>query len=229
MRLRGPFLLGPEPVFPHPDLAHESGLLAVGGDLSAERLLAAYSNGIFPWPIGDDDDPMYWFAPDPRFVLHPSELHVSRSLARRRRSGRFEVRYDTDFAAVVAGCRTARRQGQPGTWITPALEAAFVDLHRRGLAHSAEAWCEGGLVGGLYGLALGGAFFGESMFFLEPDASKVAFVTLVEDLDAAGFRIVDCQQETAHLASLGARSIPRSTFLREIEAALVEPVAFPRR
>ena len=229
VKLRGPFLLGPEPVFPHPELAHESGLLAVGGDLGLERLLAAYSNGIFPWPLGDETEPMYWFSPDPRCVLYPGELRISRSLARRRRSGVYEVRYDTAFEEVIEGCRSTPRCGESGTWITPELEAAFVELHVRGIAHCAEAWRSGRLVGGLYGLSLGGAFFGESMFFREPDASKVAFATLIEDLAVAGFRIVDCQQETAHLRSCGACGIPRARFLREIAAAIEQPVAFPDR
>ncbi|MEE2775995.1 MAG: leucyl/phenylalanyl-tRNA--protein transferase [Acidobacteriota bacterium] len=227
MKLRGPFLLGPDPVFPHPELAHESGLLAVGGDLSVERLLAAYSNGIFPWPLGDDDDALYWFSPDPRFVLYPSELHVGRSLARRRRSGAFEVHYDWAFEDVIEGCRQTPRPGAAGTWITPSLEAAYVDLHQLGIAHSAEAWVAGRLVGGLYGLALGRVFFGESMFHRETDASKVVFAQLVEDLRALGYRLVDCQQETDHLASLGARSISRAAFLHEIEAAIPESAPFP--
>ena len=172
---------------------------------------------------------MYWFSPDPRFVLYPEELHVSRSLARRMRSGDFEVRYNTAFEEVIAGCRGVERPGQPGTWITPALKAAFVDLHHRGVAHCAESWGADGLAGGLYGVALGGVFFGESMFFLEPDASKVAFATLVADLGAAGFRLVDCQQETSHLASLGATAIPRASFLGEVAAAISLPVTFPTR
>lgn len=214
-------------MFPHPDQAHESGLLAVGGDLSVERLLAAYSNGIFPWPLGEDDDPLYWFSPDPRFVLYPAELQIRRSLARKRRSGIFEVHYDWAFEDVIEGCRGTPRAGAEGTWITPSLEAAYIDLHRRGVAHSAEAWRDGRLVGGLYGLALGGVFFGESMFFRESDASKVAFAQLVEDLAAMGYRMVDCQQETDHLASFGARAVPRGRFLREMTEAIAVPVLFP--
>ena len=227
MKLRGPFLLGPDPVFPHPELAHESGLLAVGGDLSVRRLLAAYSNGIFPWPLGDDEDPLYWFSPDPRFVLFPDELRVRRSLAKRWRSGRFEIHYDWAFADVIEGCRQTPRPGAAGTWITPSLERAYIDLHERGIAHSAEAWVEGRLVGGLYGIALGRVFYGESMFHLETDASKVAFLQLVEDLRELGYRLVDCQQETAHLASFGARSIRRGDFLQLIAAAITEPDGFP--
>jgi leucyl/phenylalanyl-tRNA--protein transferase len=227
--LRGPFLLGPDAVFPHPELAHRTGLLAVGGDLGFRRLLAAYSNGIFPWPLGEEGEPLYWFSPDPRFVLYPDELHLSRSLARTVRSGRFEVRYDGDFAAVIRACAEVPRGRDEGggTWITEEMEEAYVDLHRRGIAHCAEAWLGDELVGGLYGVALGAVFFGESMFHRRSDASKVAFATLVTDLSAAGFRLVDCQQETEHLARFGARPIRRRRFLDELVRALEDRPLFP--
>ena len=227
MVLRGPFWLGPDPVFPPAELAHASGLLAVGGDLRPERLLAAYRAGIFPWPLGEVDDPMFWFSPDPRFVLRPAELHVSRSLRRSLRAGRFEVRLDTAFEPVVRACAATRRRHEHGTWISEPMVEAYAELHRLGHAHSAESFRDGRLVGGLYGVAIGGAFFGESMFYTEADASKIAFVTLVGELAAGGFRLVDCQQETAHLARFGARPIPRRRFLRELQRAVAEPARFP--
>ena len=226
---RGPFWLGREPVFPPAELAHASGLLAVGGDLSSERLLAAYRGGIFPWPLGEIDDPMFWFSPDPRFVLRPAELHVSRSLGKTLRGGRFDVRFDTAFEPVIRACAAARRRHEQGTWISEAMVEAYCELRRLGHAHSAESFRDGRLVGGLYGVAIGAAFFGESMFYLEPDASKVAFATLVGELAACGYRLVDCQQETAHLARFGARPVARRRFLRELERALALPVEFPDR
>jgi leucyl/phenylalanyl-tRNA---protein transferase len=227
--LRGPFWLGPEPIFPPAELAHASGLLAVGGDLRPERLLAAYRAGIFPWPLGEVDDPMFWFSPNPRFVLRPAELHVSRSLSKAMRSGVFEVRFDTAFVAVIRACAATRRRHEHGTWISEPMVEAYSELHRLGHAHSAESFRDGKLVGGLYGVAIGGMFFGESMFYTEPDASKVAFATLVEALDDKGFHLVDCQQETSHLARFGAKAMPRRRFLRELERAIAEPVGFPSR
>ncbi|MHC4135446.1 MAG: leucyl/phenylalanyl-tRNA--protein transferase [Planctomycetota bacterium] len=216
MKGRGPVWLGDDPTFPPPEMATEQGLLAIGGDLLPERLLAAYARGIFPWPWYDDQ-PMLWWCPDPRFVLHPDELHVSESLAQRLRSGRFEVRLDTAFEHVMRGCATAKRPEGGGTWITDEMLEAYVAFHRLGYAHSAESWRDGTLVGGLYGVALGGVFFGESMFFRETDASKVAFAVLVRQLEAWSFRLVDCQLETAHLRRFGAHHVPRSHFLREVE------------
>jgi leucyl/phenylalanyl-tRNA--protein transferase len=226
---RGPFWLGREAVFPPAELAHASGLLAVGGDLSPERLLAAYRGGIFPWPLGEVDDPMFWFSPDPRFVLRPAEVHVSRSLRKTLRGGRFEVRFDTAFARVIRACAASRRRHEQGTWISDAMVEAYTELHRLGHAHSVESYRAGRLAGGLYGLAIGAVFFGESMFHVEPDASKVAFVTLVEELAARGYRLIDCQQETAHLARFGARPMARRRFLRELERAIALPVEFPSR
>jgi len=219
---RGPYLLGEEPIFPPPQCAHESGLLAVGGRLEPDWLLTAYRQGIFPWP-SSEVEPMLWFSPDPRCVLYPARLHVSHRLARTLRSGRFEVRVDTAFRAVMRGCASAPRPDQDGTWISDAMVEAYGRLHRRGLAHSVEVWREGRLAGGIYGVALGGAFFGESMFHRERDASKVALVALVRRLAAHGFAFLDCQVETAHLLRMGAGSVPRERFLAELARALERP------
>ncbi len=191
-------------------LVAPNGLLAVGGDLSPLRLIDAYRQGIFPWY--SQGQPILWWSPDPRMVLFVDELRVSRSLRRRVRSGVFEVRIDTAFRAVVTACARAPRGGQSGTWITADMIEAYDRLHRLGYAHSVESWRDGRLVGGLYGLALDRVFFGESMFADETDASKVALVALVAHLTRLGVSVVDCQQETAHLTSLGARPIPRARF-----------------
>lgn len=197
-------------------LEEPNGLLAAGADLSARRLVAAYRRGIFPWY--SEGQPILWWSPDPRMVLYVDEFKISRSLRKRIRQRVFEIRVDTAFDAVVEACASARRSGQLGTWITPAMIDAYVDLHRRGYAHSVEAWDAGELVGGLYGLALGSVFFGESMFAHQTDASKVALAGLVSVLRAQGFPLIDCQQETSHLATLGARPVPR----REFAAHLAE-------
>lgn len=215
------FRLPRELVFPDPALAEPSGLLAVGGDLSAERLLLAYASGIFPW--FDDDQPILWWSPDPRLVLLPEALHVPRSLAKVMRRATYEVRTDTAFAEVIARCATTSRPDQDGTWITEDMRDAYVRLHELGWAHSAEAWKDGALVGGLYGVSLGGAFFGESMFADAPDASKVAFVVLVQDLFASGCDLVDCQIHTAHLARFGAVEIPRAAYLDRLKESLRRP------
>jgi leucyl/phenylalanyl-tRNA--protein transferase len=218
---RGPVWLGPGIDFPPPERAGPGGLLAIGGDLSPERLLAAYRQGIFPWP-SSEDEPMLWWCPDPRFVLYPGGLRVSRSLEQRIRSGRFEVRLDTGFAEVIDACASTPRPDD-GTWITPEIREGYLRLHELGHAHSAESRRDGKLVGGLYGVALGGAFFGESMFHRESDASKVAFVHLVRQLASWGFRLIDCQLETEHIGRFGAHPIPRERFLRELEEALKLP------
>ena len=186
-----------------------NGLLAAGGDLTPERLVAAYRHGCFPWY--QDGQPILWWSPDPRTVLFPDELHVSRSLAKLIRQGRYQVSFDSDFAAVIAAC-AAPRDYADGTWITDTMRAAYCELHRRGIAHSVEVRREGELVGGLYGLAMGRLFFGESMFSRADNASKVGFVTLVEHLKQAGFVLIDCQMPTDHLHSLGARAISRGEF-----------------
>lgn len=212
------YRLAAEPVFPPPSEAEPSGLLAVGGDLSSPRLLAAYTAGIFPWYA--DPQPILWFSPDPRWLLMPAELRVSRRLARTLRGRRFEVTLDGAFGRVIRGCASARRVGAEGTWITPAMVEAYQQLFELGFAHSAEAWQAGELVGGVYGVSLGGGFFGESMFTLRPNASKVAFVTLVRQLAAWGFDFVDCQVHTPHLEALGARAWPRAAFLHALRETL---------
>jgi leucyl/phenylalanyl-tRNA--protein transferase len=208
-------------------LAEPNGLLAAGADLSLPRLLEAYRNGIFPWFA--QDQPILWWSPDPRMVLFPAELKVSRSLARTMRNTRFEVRADTAFDEVIEGCRQPRR-GESGTWITEEMAEAYGALHRAGFAHSVETWLDGELVGGLYGVALGRAFFGESMFTRVSDASKVALVALARQLEHWGFGVIDCQMNTAYLASFGAREIPRAEFTRRLrELVHYAPVPVPWR
>jgi len=211
----------PRAVFPPPDSANEDGVLAIGGRPDAQTLLTAYGQGIFPWPHAGY--PLLWFCPDPRFVLVPGEAHLHRSLKKTMRKGVFEVRADTAFAAVMRGCAAACRPGQDGTWITPAMVAGYTDLHRQGFAHSIEAWQDGRLVGGLYGISLGAVFFGESMYADVPDASKVAFATLLANLKRWDFALVDCQSYTEHLARFGAVDWPRSRFLRVLKKALEAP------
>ncbi|MEK6212239.1 MAG: leucyl/phenylalanyl-tRNA--protein transferase [Pseudomonadota bacterium] len=208
-------------------LAEPNGLLAAGADLSLPRLLEAYRNGIFPWFA--HDQPILWWSPDPRMVLFPAELKVSRSLARTMRNTRFEMRADTAFDEVIEGCRKPRR-GESGTWITEEMAEAYGALHRAGFAHSVETWLDGELVGGLYGVALGLAFFGESMFTRVSDASKVALVALARQLQHWGFGVIDCQMNTAHLASFGAREITRAEFTRRLrELVHYAPVPVPWR
>ena len=199
----------------------EDGLVAVGGDLSPERLVLAYSLGIFPW--FSEGQPILWHSPDPRMVLLAEHLRVPRSLQKVLRKRPYEVRLDTAFSQVIDGCATAHRPGQRGTWITREMRKAYLELHRRGLAHSVEAWREGRLAGGLYGVSLGGAFFGESMFAKEPDASKVAFVTLVEQLRCWEIGLVDCQVYTHHLARFGAEERSRRSYLAALKRALAQP------
>ena len=203
-------------------LAEPNGLLAMGGDLSAERLLDAYRHGIFPW--FNPGEPILWWSPDPRMVLAPDAIRVSRSLAKRIRNGGFEVRVDTAFGDVMRACAEPR-EGTGGTWISPAMVAAYTRLHQAGCAHSVETWRDGRLAGGLYGVAIGRMFYGESMFSREPDASKVALVCLARQLQRWGFGLIDCQMETAHLASLGAHTMPRTAFT----ARLAELVHLPHR
>lgn len=212
------FRLGRDIAFPDPARAEPDGLLAVGGDLRPERLLAAYALGIFPW--FDASSPILWWSPDPRLVLEPEGLHVSRSLHRTMRRGTYRVTADTAFEAVIRRCAAAARPGQRGTWITDGMIDAYVRLHRLGFAHSFEAWEGHALAGGLYGVSLGAAFFGESMFAARPDASKVAFARGVEWLAGRGVSLVDCQVRTEHLVSLGAHEIPRRAFLERLAAAL---------
>ncbi len=201
----------------------EIGLVAVGGELTPQRVLAAYSRGIFPWPLLGEGEPVLWCSPDPRFVLFPENLHIPRSLARDIRRRPVEIRFDTAFEEVMRQCARAERPGQSGTWITEPMVHVYTVLHRQGFAHSVEAWNGDRLVGGLYGIALGRAFFGESMFTLEPNASKIAFVRLVEHLGVNGYMIVDCQQRTDHLERFGADDIPRERFVDYLEVALTAP------
>jgi len=201
-------------------LKDPNGLLCAGGDLSPARLLEAYRRGIFPWFSGDE--PILWWSPDPRMVLFCDELKVARSLAKSVRNKGFEVRLDSAFSRVVKACAEPRK-GEGGTWLSPGMQAAYTALHRLGHAHSVEAWQGGRLVGGLYGVALGRMFYGESMFSRVTDASKVALVHLVGELRARGFPLIDCQQNTPLLASLGAREIPRRQFLRRIAALVNYP------
>ncbi|TAL36736.1 MAG: leucyl/phenylalanyl-tRNA--protein transferase [Spirochaetes bacterium] len=211
------FQLPNEIVFPPVHLAHESGILAVGGDLTPERLLAAYREGIFPWY--SPEDPILWWSPDPRFVLYPAEIRIARTMRQVLRRNIFTVTFDRAFRDVVAGCRTPRKT-QAGTWITDEMLEAYCLLHERGYAHSVEAWREGALAGGLYGVSLGGMFFGESMFARESNASKAALVTLAEALGENGFDMIDCQVYTGHLESLGAREIPRTEFMTILRSSL---------
>jgi leucyl/phenylalanyl-tRNA---protein transferase len=208
--------------FPPVDQASPEGLLAVGGDLRPERLLNAYRHGIFPWY--SDDQPILWWSPDPRTVLFPEKLHVSRSLKRSLRSGIFSVTLDRCFPEVMRQCAEPRPQyPDGGTWITPEMFKAYTRLHELGHAHSVETWKEEQLVGGLYGVALGGAFFAESMFTHVPDASKVALVLLVRQLHTWGFCLMDCQQSSPHVMSFGAEEIPRHDFLNHLAVALALP------
>jgi leucyl/phenylalanyl-tRNA--protein transferase len=209
-------------VFPDPNDADESGLLAVGGDLHPKRLLLAYAQGIFPWPHGDEW-PMLWFSPEPRMVLLPSDLHVSRSLRKTCNKGLYDIRFDSAFEQVIRACSATYRPNQDGTWVTPEMVEAYCRLHELGFAHSIEAWADGELTGGLYGISLGGAFFGESMFAHRSDASKVAFVYLVRQLQAWAFQLIDCQVYTEHLESFGAQEWPRSGFLRALDRARQMP------
>jgi leucyl/phenylalanyl-tRNA--protein transferase len=201
----------PDQPFPDPALAlpDPNGLLAIGGDLSVTRLLNAYRDGIFPW--FNPDEPILWWSPDPRCVFTPGALHVSRSLAKRQRQGGYAVRFDTAFAVVLDACAGPRRTGR-GTWLGPEMRAAYLSLHRRGLAHSVEVWRQGRLVGGLYGVALGRMFFGESMFSREPDSSKLALLHLAAQLADWDFPLIDCQVSSPHLLRLGATTLPRDAF-----------------
>lgn len=205
------FQLDGDLIFPPPMYAEAEGVLAVGGDLSRERLLLAYRQGIFPWY--SEGEPLLWWSPDPRMVLFPEDFHCSRRLRRKIRQGQFEIRVDTAFAAVMKACATVPRHDQDGTWITEAMQRAYVDLHEAGFGHSIEVWQDGALVGGIYGLSLGGTFFGESMFSKVADASKIAMATLVDHCKAWGFLMIDCQVANPHLESLGAIDIPREDYL----------------
>lgn len=205
------FSLDTELIFPPVELAEPDGLLAIGGDLSTERLLIAYRCGIFPWYEGEH---ILWWSPDPRFVLFPQRLVVSKSMKSLIRKHAFEFRTDTAFTEVISRCKKITRKDQNGTWITDEVKTAYCTLHQKGYAHSAEAWQNGQLVGGLYGVRLGDVFYGESMFTEVSNASKFAFITYVEQLRKEGVHIIDCQVYTEHLESLGAEMIPRKEFIK---------------
>lgn len=213
----------PEQRFPAVEraLTDPEGLLAVGGCLSTIRIVNAYRHGIFPW--FNPDDPILWWSPNPRFVLYPEQLIISRSLAKTLRSGRFTFSVDRAFDLVIAGCAQARVDSG-GTWITDGIQQAYRQLHQQGIAHSAEAWFDGELVGGLYGVAMGQVFFGESMFHRKTDASKVAFAQLVGHLQNWGYQLIDCQVYTEHLESLGARKISRPQFIGHLKHYCELPV-----
>ncbi|WP_290652832.1 leucyl/phenylalanyl-tRNA--protein transferase [Aquisalimonas sp.] len=213
---------GDETLFPSPDqaLTRPNGLVAIGGNLSERRLLAAYRRGIFPW--FEEDQPVLWWSPDPRAILVPDAVHVGRSLRKRLRKAGFEVTLDTAFDDVITAC-AAPRGGETGTWITKDMHDAYCHLHDRGFAHSVEVWHHLRLVGGLYGVALGRAFFGESMFSRAPDASKVGLIHLAGQLSRWGFHVLDCQILSPHLAALGARECSRAQFLEGLDAALAYP------
>jgi leucyl/phenylalanyl-tRNA--protein transferase len=198
-------------IFPDPELAEDDGLLAVGGDLSTERLLLAYQNGIFPWY--SDDTPILWYSPHERFVLYPEELRVSKSMRQALRSNQFLITTDTCFSSVIASCSTARRQGQDGTWITVDMQAAYLRLHEEGHAHSIEVWQQTDLVGGLYGVQVDNVFCGESMFSTVSNASKAALIYLCR---TGLYKLIDCQVHTDHLASMGARLISRDEYVKVV-------------
>lgn len=218
-RLAGGNVLALEAGTPFPPLQaalrHPNGLLAIGGELTPQRLLDAYRRGIFPW--FNQGEPILWWSPDPRMVLFPDEQKISRSLARRLKRQDYEIRFDTAFRDVMQACADTLRDGQPGTWIVPEMIDAYCRLHESGHAHSVETWIDGKLVGGLYGVKLGRMFYGESMFHRAADASKIAFAHLVDWLRQNHVGMIDCQMHTTHLASLGAREIPRDDFIRKLD------------
>ena len=215
------YLLSDDLIFPSPKLAAREGLLAVGGDLSRERLLLAYRMGIFPWY--SENEPIMWWSPDPRLILYPDQLKISKSLKKVINRGDFTLTMDQAFKDVITACAHSRTEINEGTWIVDEMIAAYCKLHESGLAHSVEAWRDGQLAGGLYGVSIGRCFFGESMFTRISNASKVAFVGLVNHLQMQNFDLIDCQVTTSHLLSFGAREIPRLRFLDELANALKAP------
>jgi len=205
------YYLGAEPVFPPAENSDPDGILAVGGDLSPERLIEAYTHGIFPWY--SSETPIIWWSPDPRFVIYPHKVKVSKSMKQILKRNFFDIRYDTSFREVITAC-SGKRKREKGTWITPEMIEAYVTLHNIGFAHSIEAWRDGNLAGGLYGVSLGGMFFGESMFSRESNASKAAFIILADNLLRLGFDLIDSQVHTDHMESLGAVEMDRAAFLK---------------
>jgi leucyl/phenylalanyl-tRNA--protein transferase len=212
------YLLPEEPVFPPVDEAEPDGLIAIGGDLSVERLIHAYSLGIFPWFMENDE--VFWFSPDPRMILFPDQLNIPESLKRVIRSNKFVIKFDTVFDQVIQKCAEVRRPGQDGTWISPGFIEAYIALHKQGFAHSVEVFYHDKLAGGLYGVSLGSAFFGESMFYTMNNASKVAFLALVNHCRQFGFKFIDCQVETPHMRALGASLIDRKGYLALLEESI---------
>ncbi len=208
------FVLDKEPIFPPVHLSEPDGLLAMGGDLTPERLLAAYRKGIFPWYEGDH---ILWWCPDPRFVLFPNELKISKSIKPLLNRNAFEFTTNRSFAEVIHHCKEIKRPGQQGTWITPEVEKAYCKMHELGFAHSAEVWDEGKLIGGLYGMKLGKVFFGESMFSKKPNASRYAFIKYIQQLKTEGIELIDCQVYTEYLAGFGARMIDRKEFVEKLK------------
>lgn len=220
--------LGDSYDFPAPEESPADGLIAVGGDLHPKRILAAYKRGIFPWFSGGE--PPLWWSPDPRMILLPKDLKVSKSMRQVLRKGYFSVQFDNRFDEVIAACASTPRKNEEGTWITADIKHAYGELHRMGYAHSVEVYNpENQLVGGLYGIAIGSAFFGESMFTRESNASKVGFIRLVDRLKTQGYTLIDCQVETDHLSSLGASTVSRSTFLSMLNAALKQQTNAPKK
>ncbi len=215
------YLLPKEPVFPPATEAEEDGLIAVGGDFSVDRLLNAYASGIFPWFVHDREP--YWFSPDPRLILFPEKLKISKSLERIIRTKQFEVKLDTDFEDVIRQCARIKRAHEPDTWISDEFIEGYTNLHTKGFAHSVACYDNGVIVGGLYGISLGRAFFGESMFFTKPNASKVALFHLVQQLITWEFYFIDCQVETEHFLRMGAMLIPRSEYLNILDEAIKFP------
>jgi len=207
--------------FPNPRNASDEGLLAYGGDLSSSRLLTAYRNGIFPWY--NEDDPILWWSPNPRLLLYPDHFKVRKSFRRVLRSGKFSVTFDKCFSDVISYCANVPREGQESSWITGDIREAYTRLHEEGFAHSVEVYFEGKLVGGLYGLSMGKAFFGESMFSLVSDASKIAFKALSDVLGTRGYDFIDCQMKTDHMMGLGAQIVERDIFLDALQETLQKP------
>lgn len=210
------FRLTDDLIFPHPSLSEEDGLLAIDGDLSAERLMLAYCNGIFPW--FSEGEPILWWSPDPRFILYPKDIKISHSMKKLLKKNVYRISFDTCFKEVISNCANVRKES--GTWITDSMIEAYCKLHELGYAHSVEAWYEEKLVGGLYGISIGKCFFGESMFSTRSNASKAAFITLCRKLEEQGYIMIDCQVYTEHLESLGAISISREKFLQLLEEGI---------
>lgn len=208
-------------IFPHPETADANGIVGIGGDLDPDRLITAYAFGIFPWY--NEGEPIIWWSPNPRFVLFPEKLKIHKSMRPYFNQEKMTVTMDHQFKEVINACQSIRRKKQSGTWITEEMKSAYLELHRLGYAHSVEVWKDGTLVGGLYGISLGKMFFGESMFAVLPNASKFGFIALVQKLKAKGYNLIDCQQQTDHLSSLGAELIPRKKFLQMLHANRLLP------